>query len=89
MYEKVKLLHKKGIIFCDLRPENILIDADEQIKFLDWEFAGQSGQVIADMARRPFSSGWSHPDLIWGHHKLREEIDYYSLVRMHQSGYLL
>ena len=91
-FEKLKSLvmglHGDGFVFCDLRPENIRIDPAGRLWLLDWEFAGKIGTDIATLLRRPYSSGLTHPDLIWGRGVLRPELDLLSLERMKALGFL-
>lgn len=84
----VSSLHRSGFVFCDLRPENVRIDLDGELWLLDWESVGHIGTEIATLPRRPYSSGFTHPDLIWGRGVLRPEIDLLSLERIKSQGFL-
>lgn len=84
----VQSLHTADLVFCDLRPENVRTDLAGKLWLLDWEFVGKIGTEIATLPRRPYSSGLTHPDLIWGRGALRPEIDFLSLERMKVQGFL-
>ena len=81
-------VHDRGLIFCDLRPENVLRRETGELMLLDWEYAAPRGAPIESMARRPFSYGWTHPDLIWARGNLRPEIDIMAVQRMVNRGLL-
>ena len=81
-------LHAKGVAHCDLRPENIVC-SDRHVVLLDWEFAAPLGASISALPCRPFSSGWTHPNLIWGRSEVTSELDFFALRRMAECGFLL
>jgi serine/threonine protein kinase len=43
--QAIELLHDRGLVFGDLRPPNVLIDGDNEVKLIDFDWAGEQGQV--------------------------------------------
>jgi serine/threonine protein kinase len=39
------LLHTKGLVFGDLRPPNVMITETKEVKLIDFDWAGEHGQV--------------------------------------------
>lgn len=74
-------LHVKGYVFCDLKPSNVIMSGG-RCHLVDWEFCTRAGTSVLDMPTRPYSSGFTHPDLIWGRGEIASHIDVYSLERM-------
>ncbi|NVO23012.1 hypothetical protein [Donghicola mangrovi] len=73
-------LHAQGFAFCDLTPANV-IHSGGMCHLIDWEFCTPIGTKVEDMPLRPYSSGFTHPDLIWGRGLVRPEFDFFSLER--------
>ena len=40
------LLHTKGLVFGDLRPPNVMITEAKEVKLIDFDWAGEYGQVM-------------------------------------------
>jgi len=76
----VASVHVLGVVHCDLKPSNILLRAG-RAWLLDWGMSAQAGTPVAKLARRPYSSGWTHPDLIWGRGFVGPEHDLHALSR--------
>lgn len=74
-------LHAKGFVFCDLKPSNVIVSGG-RCHLVDWEFCTREGTAISNMPTRPYSSGFTHPDLIWCRGAIGPHIDVYSLERM-------
>ena len=74
-------LHVTGYVFCDLKPSNVIVSGGK-CHLVDWEFCTRAGTAILDMLTRPYSSGFTHPDLIWGRGDIAPHIDFFSLERM-------
>ena len=85
--KNLALLHKAGIVLCDLKPDNLIV-CSGHVAFLDWEFATQIGPPTSELLRRPYSSGWTHPDLIWAKGKVDERFDIFPINRMIEFGFL-
>ncbi|CAJ0634520.1 2430_t:CDS:2 [Entrophospora sp. SA101] len=47
--ESVKLLHSNGFVHGDLRSPNIMIGKNNQMKFLDFEWADKEGEATYPM----------------------------------------
>ncbi|KIY44873.1 hypothetical protein FISHEDRAFT_77093 [Fistulina hepatica ATCC 64428] len=41
----LKLLHEKGIVYGDMRSQNIMVYGDGQVKVIDFDWAGKEGEV--------------------------------------------
>lgn len=74
-------LHAQGFVFCDLTPANVIFSGG-LCHLIDWEFCTPIGTRVEDMPLRPYSSGFTHPDLIWGRGVVRPELDQFSIRRM-------
>lgn len=53
----VELLHKRGVVHCDIKPANILINAAEDIKIIDYDSACLTNEAC------PFKSIGTYPYL--------------------------
>ena len=62
--ESVKLLHRNGFVHGDLRGPNIMIGNNNQVKFIDFEWAGKEGEATYPMLLNT-EIGW-HNDVIPG-----------------------
>lgn len=86
--------HQRMVVHCDLKPSNIVL-RDGRAWLIDWALAATPGQSTESLPHRPYSSGWTHPDLIWGHGNLASEHDLHVLARLQgttwqeqQAGYV-
>lgn len=86
LLSEVTTLHRQGLIFCDLTPANVLVEGNK-ISLIDWEFCCAIGDDLSAMTRRPYSSGFTHPDLIWGKGTACTGLDLFALQRMSQMGF--
>jgi len=71
----VEALHGRGVVFCDLHPENILVTAEGRLALIDFEVA----TLAADEAR----SSLAHPAFSAPPDRLGVEVDRYALACMH------
>ncbi|MEY8880679.1 hypothetical protein, partial [Donghicola sp. XS_ASV15] len=76
-------VHEAGYTFCDLRPSNVIVAAG-QCYLIDWEFCTRTGTIIESMPSRPYSSGFTHPDLIWAKGVVDPRLDHFSMVRLQE-----
>lgn len=76
-------VHEAGYTFCDLRPSNVIVAAG-QCHLIDWEFCTRTGTSIENMPSRPYSSGFTHPDLIWAKGVVDPRLDRFSMVRLQE-----
>ena len=74
-------VHHAGYTFCDLRPSNIVVN-QSGYHLIDWEFCTKTGTRVAELPSRPYSSGYTHPDLIWGRGVIDPRLDHFSLERI-------
>jgi serine/threonine protein kinase len=86
LLSEVAALHRQGLIFCDLTPANVLVEGNK-ISLIDWEFCCAIGDDLSAMTRRPYSSGFTHPDLIWAKGNARTDLDLFALHRFFQMGF--
>ena len=74
----LEYMHKLGIIYRDMKPENVLIDIDGHIKLADFGLSKQDmgGDALANSFCG--SPEYMSPEMLQGHgHSL--PVDYYSL----------
>ena len=73
--------HDAGYAFCDLRPSNVIV-GQGGYHLIDWEYCTEIGKEVAKMPSRPYSSGFTHPDLIWGKGAVDLRLDRFSFERI-------
>ncbi|MFK4082735.1 class III lanthionine synthetase LanKC [Kribbella sp. NPDC020789] len=70
--QAVAELHERGVVFCDLHPDNVLLDADGRMVLIDFEVA----TLAADQAR----STLAHPGYAAPADRSGVEVDRYALA---------
>lgn len=56
--------HEKGVVHCDLKPENIMVGQHGQVYVMDWGIARRIGELDPSAAGTP---GWMPPEQAHGH----------------------
>jgi serine/threonine protein kinase len=72
LQEAVDQLHARGVVFCDLHPDNVLLDADGALKLIDFEVATKA----EDKAR----STLAHPGYAAPPDRQGVDVDRYALA---------
>ncbi|GAB3944499.1 class III lanthionine synthetase LanKC [Kribbella albertanoniae] len=49
----VALLHERGVVFCDLHPDNVLLDVDGRMVLIDFEVATNAADKARSMLAHP------------------------------------
>ena len=64
--EAVNLLHSNGIIHCDIKPRNLLLDADLNIKIIDFAGSSMDGskQTAGEATRFYLPRYWRNPSTV-------------------------
>ena len=64
--EAVNLLHTNGIIHCDIKPRNLLLDADLNIKIIDFSGSSMDGskQSACETTRFYLPRYWRNPSTV-------------------------
>ncbi|MFI6673442.1 class III lanthionine synthetase LanKC [Kribbella sp. NPDC050470] len=70
--QAVEKLHSRGVVFCDLHPDNVLLDADGRLKLIDFEVATKA----EDKAR----STLAHPGYAAPPDRQGVDVDRYALA---------
>ncbi len=78
----VKSAHMRGIIHRDIKPTNVMIDIDNNVKIIDFGTSKIKSIVSTKYnptIRKFASSGYTAPEVIMGEENTTEESDIYSL----------
>ena len=62
----LKDLHLRGVIYRDLKPENVMIDADGHVKIIDFGFARLLHQPGQKAYTNCGTMGYTAPEVIQG-----------------------
>lgn len=84
--QAVTSAHALGVVHCDLKPSNILLHAG-RAWLLDWGLSAPIDTSVPALKRRPYSSGWTHPDMIWGRGRVHPVFDLHALARFCATQY--
>jgi hypothetical protein len=72
--EAVRSLHGRGVVFCDLHPDNVLVGADDRLVLIDFEVA----TLVEEQAR----SALAHPGYAAPPDRQGPAVDEYALACM-------
>jgi serine/threonine protein kinase len=71
----VAAAHRRGIVHGDLKPDNIFIDGDGQLKVGDFGLAGTGGMATATH----YTPGYTAPEILAGDHRNTTQTDVYAI----------
>ncbi len=78
----IKSAHMRGIIHRDIKPTNVMIDIDNNVKIIDFGTSKIKSIVSTKYSptiRKFISSGYTAPEVVIGEENTTEESDIYSL----------
>ncbi|HST48438.1 class III lanthionine synthetase LanKC [Jatrophihabitans sp.] len=75
---QLRRLHELGFVFVDLSPNNVLVDADDQVRLIDFEAV----QPIDDVRRIMGTPGYLHPEPRAVADRDPRELDRYGLAAL-------
>lgn len=64
-------IHRKGVVHCDLKPENVMIDTEDNIKLIDFGIAADCASRRQGFAKSPHTMGtpdYISPEQVTGKH---------------------
>jgi eukaryotic-like serine/threonine-protein kinase len=78
--EVLSYIHERGVVHCDLKPDNVIVDAANNIKLLDFGIARETKTSFwrRKQSRRTGTPGYAAPEQIKGKHG-DARMDVYSL----------
>ncbi|MCE9580650.1 MAG: serine/threonine protein kinase [Deltaproteobacteria bacterium] len=72
--------HTRGVLHCDLKPSNVMVDADDRVYVIDWGIATLYGADREAVARRTGGTlGYMAPEQLEGSAPLGPALDVYAL----------
>ena len=83
--DAINHLHKTGILHCDIKPNNIIVDLNGIPKVIDFGIASRYGAFISDQnshttfLQQAFTLNYASPEQIRGDKNLKPATDIYSL----------
>jgi len=80
--DAVAFAHRNGIVHCDLKPDNILVDVEGQVTITDFGLAVRVDEMH-DLAQRPSwapgTIGYAAPEILTSRQEASPAVDIYSL----------
>lgn len=78
----IAFAHEKGVVHCDLKPDNILVDKNGQVTVTDFGLAVRIDEMD-DLAQRPSwapgTIGYAAPEILTSRNDASPSVDIYSL----------
>jgi len=79
LFDLITRCHQQGIVHCDIKPNNILVD-EQEIHLIDFANAGRVGEPLSDRPYRGYSPTYSLPSLQHGIGNTATLIDWFGFL---------
>lgn len=79
LFDLITRCHQQGIVHCDIKPNNILVD-EQEIHLIDFANAGRVSEPLSDRPYRGYSPTYSLPSLQRGFGNTTTLIDWFGFL---------